>query len=704
MKQLETLRPTRPLLLELLIATFSILPFAGAIFAGFIYDDHLLVAGNELVRGGQFAKLWSTEFFHNARALHFQYFRPLVTSSWALDWALWEGHPGGFHATNLLLHGAITCLVFTTLRRWSGRETLSLLAALLWAWHPTKVEAVVWISGRTDLLSALGLLIAAFGASRRFRGLRLGLPIEVLGIALAFCSKENAVTLPGLIAVEAWVAKGRPALDTRSIGRAILSSLPHGGFVALYLALRALLLPIEPQEFAHEQRFFTSLLLGIETWGEAAKALAFPWPLTMHRAPVYIDEAKRFLHDPVRLTLGTFVIGGLFASIALLGRKRPLALVGLLLFAFLLLPTANIRPTRMPVLFAERFLYLPSLGLALFIVGIAPREAAPSRRLGLGMGSAAALFALFLSATASALHTENLHDDESFWAHELRVHPNLPSAVRPAVQKALGERRYAEALELSGRGYRGAKAWTVGHPFDIELALYGAEAWEGMVLDKDREALEKLAQFFRAFFIERGLAELQAKEELFAIHGGRRPAAWLREMAPHRFAEFQAVAARALVRSGDCEAALVLTREARGELEIPSAQTTLALAFARCGAWEEALELARELPEGPPRDELVANLASSERMLDELGAAHDIDAALARAKIHALLLDRGGAIAALSGHEDELISHPQGALYLARTAFAAGEDDLATRALSRWMSAEEGEEVLAGWARELGRE
>src|SRR5690606_18147798 len=102
----------------------------------------------------------------------------------------WEGHPGGFHVTNLALHGVVACLVFLTLRRWSGREGAALVASLVWAWHPTKTEAVVWISGRTDLLCTMGLLVAVLGAGRRFRGERFALPLEALGVALAFSSKE----------------------------------------------------------------------------------------------------------------------------------------------------------------------------------------------------------------------------------------------------------------------------------------------------------------------------------------------------------------------------------------------------------------------------------------------------------------------------------------------------------------------------------
>lgn len=698
MNQLEARLP-RPWLLLLVIAAVSILPFAAALGGSFIYDDFHLVLGNELVRELRIVELWTSEFFHNAKALHFQYFRPLVTTSWALDWALFNGHPGGLHATNLAIHGIVASLVFLTLRRWSGRDEAALLATLLWAWHPTKTEAVVWISGRTDLLCTLGLLIATMGAARRFRGARFGLPVEIFGALIAFTAKESAVVLPGIIAVEAWVAQNRPPLEPRVFGRAILKALPHGGVVAAYLVGRVFFLPIEPKDFAHEQRLLDTALFALETWGETAKSLFFPWPLTMHRAPLYVDEAKNYLHDPLRIGLGVLVVLVLIGATLSFAKKRPMLVAGLLLAAFLFLPVANLRPTRMPVLTAERFAYLPSLGLALALIGVLPRR---RDRLGqLAWGGVG--LALIGGITASALHTEDLLDERSFWAHELSVHPNLPSAARPAFHEAFANRRFDEALDLAGRGYRGGKMWTIGHPFDVEFALYGAQVVEAMTLDSDAASLAKLADFYRTFFLEKERAELETSVQLFTAHGGRLPAAWLRDISPGRFAGFQAMAGRVFARVGDCERALLLARAARDHFDEPSSKTTTALVLARCDAWDEAIEMAQKLPEGPPRAELEANLRASREALEQVGDASDIDAALLRSRVAAMLLDRKGAYGALSVHEDELVAHPQGALYLARAAWAAGEDEVARRALLRWMPKEEREEMLAGWAKELGR-
>src|SRR5690606_9205065 len=73
----------------LAIAVAAMLPFSAALGADFVYDDFVLIVRNELVRGFKLAELWTTQFFHNSPTIHFQYFRPLVTTSFAIDWSLW---------------------------------------------------------------------------------------------------------------------------------------------------------------------------------------------------------------------------------------------------------------------------------------------------------------------------------------------------------------------------------------------------------------------------------------------------------------------------------------------------------------------------------------------------------------------------------------------------------------------------------------
>jgi len=91
------------------------------------------------------------------------YYRPIIELSYYIDSKWWGMEPSVMHLENILLHILNTLLVFTISRKIAAYYPerslfIPLLAALLFALHPLNVEAVSWISGRTDPLAALFLL------------------------------------------------------------------------------------------------------------------------------------------------------------------------------------------------------------------------------------------------------------------------------------------------------------------------------------------------------------------------------------------------------------------------------------------------------------------------------------------------------------------------------------------------------------------
>ena len=229
-------------------------PPVGAIAHGDVrVRDHSLIEERDAVHSlSRLPELLRGEFWEGLSLIHFHYVRPLVSASYALDWAMWGANPFGFDVTNLLLHGAVSALLYAMVCRVSHAPWGALVAVLAWAWHPSKVEAVSWVSGRTDLLCALGILRVCSGVHRRLSGApKLGLSLELAGLAIALGSKEHAVVIPAFVAVEAWAhfahARATP-LELRDVPRVLMSALPYAAVVLVYLAVRALVFPIAPSE------------------------------------------------------------------------------------------------------------------------------------------------------------------------------------------------------------------------------------------------------------------------------------------------------------------------------------------------------------------------------------------------------------------------------------------------------------------------
>src|SRR5438552_16358425 len=96
-----------------------LLCYANALQNGFVFDDHVNLQNNPLLR-----KLG------NVPQLLVSGFRPFREISYAFDFALWGGRPFGFHLTNILLHAANTVMVFLLIRRLIGDIASSAIGAL----------------------------------------------------------------------------------------------------------------------------------------------------------------------------------------------------------------------------------------------------------------------------------------------------------------------------------------------------------------------------------------------------------------------------------------------------------------------------------------------------------------------------------------------------------------------------------------------
>jgi hypothetical protein len=176
-------------LLAAAVSLVAAVAYVPALSAGFTSDDFLIVALMQETGGLEGTAAFFTRGFYD-------YYRPLVFLSHALDWELWGMRAAGFHLTNVLLHAANTALVFAL-----GRRLLAPLwacaAALLFGLHPSSHEAVYWIAARFDLAATcfglIALLALTSGGRERYAA-------GAAAFLLALLSKESAVAIPIVVA------------------------------------------------------------------------------------------------------------------------------------------------------------------------------------------------------------------------------------------------------------------------------------------------------------------------------------------------------------------------------------------------------------------------------------------------------------------------------------------------------------------------
>ncbi|GAB4296121.1 MAG: hypothetical protein Fur0034_05150 [Desulfuromonadia bacterium] len=137
------------------------------------------------------------------------YYRPLIALSFLLDRALHGGSLPVMHAVNILIHAVNASLVYQISRRLlslrGGESPLfpAVAASLIFGLHPLATESVAWLSGRTDPLSILFMLIGTlflldWGETGK-RGHLLG---GVMGILCGILTKESVLAaLPAALLV-----------------------------------------------------------------------------------------------------------------------------------------------------------------------------------------------------------------------------------------------------------------------------------------------------------------------------------------------------------------------------------------------------------------------------------------------------------------------------------------------------------------------
>jgi protein O-mannosyl-transferase len=361
----ETTRTTLPRrwdrTLFLLLILGATLPYANTLLNAFVYDDVDQVLGNPYIRNFHYLRQIFTTSVWSFRDVEVttNYYRPMMMTGYLLCYRLFGFAPYGFHLVNIVLNAAVVCLLFLLTAQMSRDRRLAFWAAALFALHPIHTEAVAWIGAAPDLevtlfyLSTFWLFLemARPGGSRSER-----IHLAMAGsFALALLSKEQALTLPLVAAVyEHFYRRDRAGTSLRQkLSRYGTLWLLAAAYVLLRVHFLGAFAPVS--QFRHLTR--SQMILSA-----FALVQQYIWKLIWpaHFCAFYLFQKSTSLLDP-RVLGG---IGGLVLCVALFMalRKRDLmASFGLVWALATLAPVLNAQWVGLNV-FAERYLYLPSVG------------------------------------------------------------------------------------------------------------------------------------------------------------------------------------------------------------------------------------------------------------------------------------------------------------------------------------------------------
>jgi hypothetical protein len=400
------------------VALLAMAPFLVAgISPDFVhFDDDANIFENAQVRQGLTPRtaLWALTTTEHAN------WYPLRRLSHLADVSLFGLDARGHHLVSVGWHAGAAALLFLALRLMTGAAWRSFSAAGLFAVHPLQVESVAWAAERSNVLAgflfALTLLLWARYARRPVAG-RYAAALAVF--ALGLMAKPILVTVPLLLLVlDVWPL-GRPGVATpaprdRGFRRLILEKTP---FLLLSLAAGAMAVIAHGQAKALTE--FDKLPLGLRL-GNAALSYAtyirkLLWPAGL---------AVYYPHPGGGLAVGAAALAGLLlAALTVVAlsqaRRRPWLGAGWLWFAGMLVPMSGIVQFGGHAM-ADRFAYLPSVGVFVALVWLAAEELPARRRPAAGRGAlAGAVLASFAAATV--VQAGFWRDSETLFRHALSV-------------------------------------------------------------------------------------------------------------------------------------------------------------------------------------------------------------------------------------------------------------------------------------------
>lgn len=337
----------------------NIILYAQGLTGDFIWDDRSLILQNSYVQGsknileifGQSLKIFGEDY---------GYYRPLSIISFAFDYLLWQKNAFGFHLTNLIHHiFVIICLIYFCHQLFGF--TQAILISILFTTFAVHVENVVFISGRMDILATLFMLLSLI---TYFFVQKIPLLLRILLCYIfslsALLSKEVSFILV-LIFVLVVIAK----IPRKQWKIHFLNGLLFiGGSVISYIIMRAVLLEkLIPESPAVTTPFLIRIINIPRLILFYLQLLLFPFNLNA-RHYEFVMSNEQFISPIFSIVVLTIII-----FIIVFVTKKWQIRFGSLWFIIGLVPVMNIFPlSGIPV--AERFLYFPSIGMAILLTGL----------------------------------------------------------------------------------------------------------------------------------------------------------------------------------------------------------------------------------------------------------------------------------------------------------------------------------------------
>ncbi len=491
----------------------SMLLFLRSPASNYIFDEQEALLANPFVNGKvPFRDILSRDFWGLPHDRSIGSYRPLPNLVWRALWQLGPvfQHPWTLHFVNILVHALNAACVARIAFGLTRQRSASWLAGAAFVTFAVLTEAVTGVVGIADVFGALGLLLAVLALEKSLPTMTVAV---FASVSLGLFSKESTlVALP----IVAWVAlvaapihhRERPLRVARSLAAFVAAALA----LVLYAETRRHFFPSEPPAALGPGGQASRIARGFHAflkWFDQPKLPQDPVnnPFILADLPHRVAGALRVYASgvgqvflpltlsgdysyaaepvPTRLFTARSIAGGLLllgpplvgvgAWLSALvseyrgvlggARTRLIVAIACVWAPVAYFPHSNI-PVTLPTVRAERFWYLPAVGVALALGVLFANLVRRSRFFGVPRGGLAVVTAfLCFQATRARMHACDYSNDLVFWRATARAAPRSAKAhlnygvmlgARGELEPRLVENRLA--MEI-------APSWPMAHVY-----------------------------------------------------------------------------------------------------------------------------------------------------------------------------------------------------------------------------------------------
>jgi protein O-mannosyl-transferase len=384
--------PKSDLVWALILFTLAFALYLNSIPHTYVMDDYGVLRDDFLVKRGLqgISTILQRPYRYGTGNLSDHLYRPFSQIMFAVEWEISPGNPVLGHFLNVLFYAISCVLLFLIFRRILPGQNFfaALLASLLWLFHPVHSEVVANIKSRDEIMSAFFLFLSVLSFLAYLKKNKLlYITGAMLCCLLAFFSKESAITFLLIFPIIGWYF-----LQT-SFKRNLLASAPLLIPAGIYLVSRQSVLSKYAVPFAVTaadnflvaapdavSRMATAIML----LGKYLLLLVLPYRLVCDYS--YNQIPIIGLTSPlVWISLAVYTAAIVYVAISF--RKKSVIVFAIIVYLATMSIGSNIF-TLIGTSFAERLIFLPSVGFCLLAGIVISRLFAGPRPAEQGMAGA----------------------------------------------------------------------------------------------------------------------------------------------------------------------------------------------------------------------------------------------------------------------------------------------------------------------------